>query len=119
MTASNPFQAFERIRSFEDSVLTDRPLRPESLISGDRFYLAAVTREAKHTVEIIRALREGDSRRAQILAREGSQDIDRQLEKMRRELSWYFRQRKLGSPPEIAPSATGSYFGYLAGHAPR
>lgn len=118
ITASNATQAFEHVRSFERSTLTDRPPRPEKLLSGDRFYLDALTLEAKYTIEIIGALQAGESRRARKLAQAGSKAIDHRLARMRRELSWYYRQRKLGDPPVIAPSANGSYFGYLAGHAP-
>lgn len=118
ITASNAAQAFEHVRSFERSTLADRPPRPEKLLSGDRFYLAALTLEAKYTIEIIGALQAGASRRARRVAQEGSKAIDHCLARMRRELSWYYRQRKLGEPPVIAPSANGSYFGYLAGHAP-
>lgn len=118
ITASNAAQAFQHVRSFERSTLTDRPPRPEKLLSGDRFYLDALTLEAKYTIEIIGALQSGESRRARKLAQEGSKAIDHRLGRMRRELSWYYRQRKLGDPPVIAPSSNGSYFGYLAGHAP-
>ena len=118
ITASNATQACEHVRSFERSTLTNRPPRPEKLLAGDRFYLDALTLEAKYTIEIIGALQAGESSRARKVAKKGSQAIDHRLARMRRELSWYYRQRKLGNPPVIAPSANGSYFGYLAGHAP-
>lgn len=111
-------QACEQISAFERATLAEHPPRPEKLLNGHRFYWEALSLEAVFSMEILRALRDGESSRAGKLAKEGSSAIDRRLGQMRRELSWYFRQRNLGAPPVIAPSTTGSYFGYLAGHAP-
>jgi hypothetical protein len=116
MAAGNARQAATRIQDFKRSVLTDRPPRPEALLSGDRYYVAAVELETQFTQAMIQHLSAGDSGRARQLASRGRKAIDQKLERMRRELAWYFRQRKLGAVPVIAPSGTASYFGYLAGH---
>lgn len=108
----------EQVRKFQRSLAARPASIPAELRAVDQTYRAALTREATQAIGLLSSFSTRDLARARRYASAGTRDLDQQLDTVRHGLRGAGQRHHLDKVPRVAPSGSGSYYGYLLSTLP-